>query len=217
LVPRCGETAPVFAEHCLRFIGAAIADGTALHALDALLFRTVAHGKAGKGRGTEHFRAFQNSELSYEKYLRWKELTEPEPPRRPTPRRVSVVDYYRKSKKNLGCYGSICKDCGTPIFPPARICAECHSLDHMEPYSFRGRSAKIATFTFDSLTYSPDPPGGIAVVDFEGGGRMFYGMVDVDPKDVAVGMSVELCFRIARNAEGVRVYAWKVTPYRRLG
>jgi 3-hydroxy-3-methylglutaryl CoA synthase len=183
---------------------------------DALLFRTVQSGKAGKDRGLAHFRAFQNGELSYEKYLRWKELIDPEPPRRPTPVRISVVDYYRKSKKNLGCYGSVCKDCGTPIFPPVRICAECHSVDHMEPYSFRGRPAKIATFTFDSLSYSPDPPGGIAVVDFEGGGRMFYALVDVDPKDVAVGMNVELCFRIVRNAEGVRAYAWKVTPHRQL-
>lgn len=183
---------------------------------DALLFRTTAISKPGKGRGLEYFRTFKNSALSYDKYLRWREMMDFDPGRRPAPRRVSVVDYYRKRKKNLGLYGSICKDCGTPVYPSTRICVECHSVDHAEPYSFRGRLAKIATFTFDAVTYSPDPPNLVAVVDFEGGGRIFASLVDVDPKSVAVGMQVELTFRIVRNAEGVRTYAWKVVPYQQL-
>ena len=179
---------------------------------DALLFCSTAEGKPGKGRGLAHYATYKNNTLRYDKYLRWKNMLELDPPRRPTPRRVSLVDYYRNSKKNLGGYGSICTDCGTPIFPAGRVCPKCHAIDHMEPYSFRGRVAKVATFTFDALTFSPDPPNLDAVVDFEGGGRMFAALVDVDPKSVAIGMQVELSFRVVRDAEGVRVYAWKVVP-----
>jgi uncharacterized OB-fold protein len=183
---------------------------------DALLFTAVAGGKAGKDRGVSYFKEYKNAALGYDKYLRWKGMMEFDPPKRPSPRRISVIDYYRKREKNLGCYGSVCQDCGTPIFPPARVCPECHSIDHMEPYSFRPRVARIATFTFDMLTFAPDLPSLVAVVDFEGGGRMFTSLVDVDPESVTVGMTVEMSFRIVRDAEGVRAYAWKAVPCRRL-
>lgn len=180
---------------------------------DALLFRVGPNGaKPAFGKGVQYYKQNKDNRLKYEKYLRWKGLASFEPPRRPVQSRSSLPDFYRKRQKNLACYGSRCKKCGTPHFPPSRICVQCKAIDEMEPYRFLGRAAKLATFTFDYVGFSDDPPNVVAVVDFEGGGRMFTNMMDCDLEKVAIDMPVQLVYRRMFEADGINTYFWKCVP-----
>jgi len=66
----------------------------------------------------------------------------------------------------------------------------------------------------DYLAPTSDPPLVIAIVDFEGGGRMVSMMTDRDIDEIKVGMSVELTFRKLFTAKGVHNYYWKSMPVR---
>lgn len=156
--------------------------------------------------------AKKNNDLPYGKYLKWKDFLDCEPQRRPEQERSSLPDYFRNYKKNNAMYGSICKHCGTPQFPPQRVCVTCHHVDEMEPYCFLGKKATIRTFTLDGLSLSKDSPNYLVVVDFEGGGKMMTYLVDCKSEEVRVGLSVQLSFRKIFDANGVHTYFWKVVP-----
>ncbi len=150
--------------------------------------------------------------MNYGKYLRWRELIETEPAKRPVQKRSSLPDMYRNRKKNLGFYGVCCNNCGTVQFPPSRICIECRTIDQMEDYRLYGKPARVATFTVDYLAESLDPPTIVAVVDFEGGGRLICYLVDCDPDEVKVGMEVKMSFRHIFTVDSIRTYFWKAVP-----
>jgi len=54
------------------------------------------------------------------------------------------------------------------------------------------------------------------MVDFEGGGRIFMDITDVEPGDVDTGLGVKMVFRIKEVDErrGFKRYFWKATPDR---
>ncbi len=158
-----------------------------------------------------------NNDLPYGKYLKWKHMIPCEPQKRPDQERSSLSDYYRNYKKNNALYGSRCKCCGTPQFPPQRICANCKALDQMEPYCFRGKHATIKTFTVDGLSLSLDSPNILVVVEFEGGGKMMTYLVDCKQEDIHVNMPVKVTYRQLFEANGVHTYFWKVAPKREGG
>jgi len=147
--------------------------------------------------------------MNYQKYLRWRGLLECEPARRPRLYRASLPEYYRIPEKNLALYGCRCKTCGTPQFPPTRICVECGAKDNTEPYRFYGRKGVISTFTIDYLAESQDPPNVVVVIDFEGGGRLFTFLVDADLDQIKVGAPVDMTFRCLQAVDGIHTYFWK--------
>ena len=180
---------------------------------DAIVFQVTENIKGFTGpRGVKGYLDRKKVTMNYEKYLRWRELITTEPARRPLQKRSSLPDYYRNYKKNLAFYGCQCMACGTPQFPPSRICIQCQAVDQMKDYRFYGRTARVATYTVDYLAESLDPPTVVAVVDFEGGGRMFCYLVDCDPDAVNVGMEVEMSFRRLFVVDGIHTYFWKATP-----
>ena len=156
--------------------------------------------------------AKKDNTLPYGKYLKWKDFLDCEPQRRPDQERSSLPDYFRNYQKNNAMVGSVCSCCGTPHFPPQRVCAQCHAVDNMEPYSFLNKKASIRTFTLDGQSISKDSPNYLVVVDFEGGGKMMTYMVDCKAEDISVGMEVSLSFRKLFTAGGVHTYFWKVVP-----
>jgi hydroxymethylglutaryl-CoA synthase len=182
---------------------------------DIMLYQvTDAITKLSKRRGMKGYLDVKNNELSYGDYLKWKGIIKTEPPRRPTTDRPSAPAMYRNYDQNLGFYGSKCKACGTPQFPKQRVCAECQAKDQVEDYRFVGQTAKIATFTLDYLAPTPAPPALVAVIDFEGGGRIICEVTDCDPKEIEIGMQVELTFRRLYEAGGIHNYFWKARPKR---
>jgi len=183
---------------------------------DAMIFETteaVADLPKRVKEGIEHKR----TTMPYEKYLRWRGLLSTEPQRRPPLRRMSLPEYYRVPGKNFALYGTRCKVCGAVQYPGSRICIECHSVDQSEPYRFLGKKGTIATYTIDKITVSEDPPSMIAVVDFEGGGRIFTNIVDCEPEEIAIGKEVEMTFRCIQNVDGIRTYYWKSVLKREKG
>ena len=52
----------------------------------------------------------------------------------------------------------------------------------------------------------------MAVIDLEGGGRLFTQMTDCDPDAPRIGMDVELTFRKFHESKGYTHYFWKARP-----
>ncbi len=104
--------------------------------------------------------------------------------------------------------------CGTVQYPPQLLCYKCRSGEHLEGYSFSDKRASVVTYTLDYMSPSPDPPAVVAVLNFEGGGRMFLMMTDKDANEVKIGMKVKVSFRKLFSTEGIHNYFWKCVPDR---
>lgn len=182
---------------------------------DALLLRATENiGSLPARRGISGYTRSKKNTLSYNSYLKWRESLKTEPPRRPDPQRPSAPAMFRERRKKYAFFGSRCRACGTPQFPPQRVCVNCRAKDDMEDYSFVGKRAVVATYTIDHLTFSQDPPAVFAVVDFAGGGRMICEMTDCDTSKIEIGMEVEMTFRRLYQAGGISNYFWKARPKR---
>ncbi|MCL6635998.1 MAG: OB-fold domain-containing protein [Peptococcaceae bacterium] len=182
---------------------------------DALIFRvTGAVADLPPRRGVKGHLGSKKVAINYQTYLKWRNMIPVEPPRRPDPDRPSVPAMWRGVRQNLSFYGSVCRRCGTPQYPRQRVCVSCQAKDEMDLYKFADRTGRIATYTIDYLTFSPDPPTVFAVVDFEGGGRMICEMTDCDPARIEIGMEVEMSFRRLFEAGGLHTYFWKARPKR---
>jgi hydroxymethylglutaryl-CoA synthase len=153
-------------------------------------------------------------DVSYARYLKWREILPTEPPRRPDPERPAAPPMLRAEKWKYGLVGSRCTACGTPQLPPQRVCVKCRARDKMEPYEFADRPGRIATYAFDRLAYSLNPPVINVVVDFVGGGRFLCEMTDCEPERVGIGDEVEMTFRRLFTADGIHNYFWKARPKR---
>jgi uncharacterized OB-fold protein len=166
-----------------------------------------------KKPGVQHF--LQSKGITdYQKYLRFRNIVESEPPMRPREEPVSAPALNRDKKCGMALNGSKCAECGTIQYPVQRICMECKAKDKYEYYPFADKKGKILTFSHDLLGVTPDPPTTVAVVDFEAGGRMMVDITDRDPKKIGIGMEVEMTFRKFRRTQGIQVYWWKSRPIR---
>jgi len=151
---------------------------------------------------------------TYQKYLRWREIVEVEPPATAPMEQPSPVALWRDNKSGLDLHGVKCRKCGMPQYPAQRVCIECGSKDDFEDYSFTNKPAVLATYSHDSLGVSADPPTTIAAVDFKGGGRITCDMTDRDPAEIKIDMPIEMVFRILRYVGGFYTYWWKARPKR---
>lgn len=129
-----------------------------------------------------------------------------------------LVRQWRERRAILALCGSRCKRCGTPQYPPQRICVkpDCGAVDEMEPYRFSEKKGRLFTYTADNLAYSPSPPQIYGMIDFDGGGRYWFDFTDCDADSLKVGMPVEMSFRrkYADRMRGIHVYFWKAIPKR---
>lgn len=123
---------------------------------------------------------------------------------------------WRKRNAVLGLIGSRCKKCGTPQFPPQRVCAnpECGAVDQMEEYPFADKKGRIFSYTGDMLAASYDPPELYGYVQFDGGGRILCNFTDCTLDDLKVGMPVAFSFRKKYYDEkrDIHGYFWKAVP-----
>jgi hydroxymethylglutaryl-CoA synthase len=153
---------------------------------------------------------------NYNRYLRWRELVPVQPPARPAIeyRQPGPQALWKENEKELRLRGTRCKNCGTPQYPPQRVCVNCRAKDDFEYYSFLDKKARVFSFCHDHLMATIDPPVTVAVLDFEGGGRMLLDMTDRDPAECEVGMPVDLTFRRLYYVAGIYNYWWKCRPAR---
>jgi hydroxymethylglutaryl-CoA synthase len=127
----------------------------------------------------------------------------------------SPVIYWRDSKMELALYGARCRKCGTVQYPPPRVCVECGTKDELDEVKLAHKGT-VFTFTLDHLVGGEylNTPVPRVVADLEGGGRTFLDMTDCDPKEVSIGMPVELTLRRLHEGAGFHNYYWKCQPVR---
>jgi hydroxymethylglutaryl-CoA synthase len=123
---------------------------------------------------------------------------------------------YRNRKGVLGLVGGRCTRTGTVQFPRTEISVNPNeaAIGTQEDYPLADKTARIFTYTADSLTFTPDPPNYYGMIEFEGGGRMLAEFTDVDPKRIHVGAPMRMMFRIKGTDErsGFIKYFWKAVP-----
>ncbi len=154
------------------------------------------------------------ADLPYGKFLSWRGMVTPEPPRRPEPARVSSTAAWRNEEWKFGFVGSQDRTSGAVHLPPSRISMKGGAVDDMDPVDRADTEATIATYTIDHLSYSASPPVVFAVLDFDGGGRFPLELTDVDAATVDIGDRVSMTFRRLFTADGIHDYFWKAKPVR---
>jgi 3-hydroxy-3-methylglutaryl CoA synthase len=145
---------------------------------------------------------------SYTKYLAFKKTFE-----------VEYQDYYssvsalfRERDRFSRLLGGKCGNCGYITTLALRVCPNCRKKDQFENVRL-AREGVVFTFTQEWYYPSPEPPTTLAVVDLEGGGRVYCQMTDCsDPGMVKIGMPVEMTVRKYHEALDLPHYYWKCKP-----
>ncbi len=186
-----------------------LADGA-----DALVFRTTEAIAAHQVHDPIADQLAGGAPVAYGKFLAWRGMLTPEPPRRPEPARPSASAAARSEGWKFGFVGTRDQSTGAVHLPPSRVSRDGGAVDEMEPAPMAEVGGTIVTYTVDKLVYSPSPPVVFAIVDFDGGGRAPIELTDVDPADVAIGGRVHMTFRRLYTADGIHNYFWKARPVR---
>lgn len=94
-----------------------------------------------------------------------------------------------------------CPQCRTYQWYPRAICAECFSSE-LEWVKTSGQG-KVWTFTVTNQNGSPgfrdEVPYVLALVEVEGGVKMFTNIIECEPSAVKIGMAVEVVFKPATD------------------
>ncbi len=92
---------------------------------------------------------------------------------------------------------STCAACGHRFLPPACLCPACLSMDvAMKAVTGKGRVYSfIVVHRPQHPAFFEEAPYLVAIVELEEGPRLHTRLVDVDAKDVSVGMEVEVVFQ----------------------
>ncbi len=148
---------------------------------------------------------------SYQTYLKYRDLVRSQHGLWEVEPFSSLTMMWREGRQNLALYGVRCTKCEAVFFPSRRVCPRCETKDAFEPHKL-GRKGRLVTFSKDRLYPGPESPTVMAVIDLEGGGRLFTQMTDCDPEGVRIGMEVELTFRKFHESKGYAHYFWKARP-----
>jgi uncharacterized OB-fold protein len=173
---------------------------------DALLLRATGARLAAAASVAQQIEV-KRTLPSYGRYARFRHLMRKESG---LPDVASPVVAFRDRKELLPLHGGRCPGCGVVQFPRHRACIECGHAG-LEDVTL-GRRGTVFTFTNDYLHESPDPPTTHAVVDLDGGGRLYLELTDCEAERVAVDMPVELTFRRLHDGGGFHNYFWKARP-----
>jgi 3-hydroxy-3-methylglutaryl CoA synthase/uncharacterized OB-fold protein len=174
---------------------------------DALLLRATGSA-AATGSGVHRQIEVKRTLPSYGRYARFRRLVRKETTASDL---SSPVIVFRDRRELLPLYGGKCPRCATVQFPKHRICIECGHTGGLEDAKL-ARRGRLFTFTNDYLFESPDPPTSHAVVDLDGGGRLYCQLTDCEPERVEIDMPLELTFRKIHEGGGFPNYFWKARP-----
>lgn len=192
-----------------------IACVAAAEGADAIVIKAGPHTQAARpawstARAVAHRRVLP----SYERYLRFRRLLAWDDPDTP----ASTIRTWRDREQAFRLIGVRCTACETVQFPANRGCVACSTMDQMEKVAL-ARAGSVFTFTLDHLIAGEylETPVPRAVVDLDGGGRIFVEVTDCEPDEVGVGMRVELTFRLLHEGADFKNYYWKARPVRDAG
>lgn len=164
-------------------------------------------------RGVSRYLASKMELTSYERYLAFRGILPVEVGFGGDVAPTELPLTWRDRKTILALYGSKCKRCGTPQYPPQRVCVnpDCGATDEMEDYRFSDKKGTLFSYTVDHMAASLNPPLVYGMIDFEGGGRFLFDLTDCEPGSVKAGMPIEMSFRkkYLDKLRGIHGYFWK--------
>jgi len=124
----------------------------------------------------------------------------------------SISAFFRERDRFSRLLGGKCRNCGYITTLALRVCPNCRKKDQFENMRLARRGI-VFTFTQEWYYPSPEPPTTLAVIDLEGGGRVYCQMTDCsDPGIVKIGMPVEMTIRKYHEALDLPHYYWKCKP-----
>ena len=180
---------------------------------EALVFTATPTVERLEGRRGVGWHLARRAELpSYDMYLRFRQLLATEHDRR-AGAGLSATKHFRDRDAEVTLLAQKCRKCGQTQYPRQRVCFSCHTKDEFDMVRLSDKIGRVKSFTFDNFAGSPNPPLVAGIVDVEGA-RLYIQMTDVNPKEVKLGMPVELVFRKIHEAGGTPNYYWKCTPVR---
>lgn len=185
---------------------------------EALFFEVTDRiNKLKKRKGISGYLNRRSELTSYEKYLVFRNLCQVDLGLRAEEDIWTRWSFLWRNRKTIfGLLGSRCKKCGTPQYPPQRVCVnpDCGAIDQVEDYTFADKIANVFNYTGDMLAASYDPPAIHGQVDFEGGGRYWFDFTDCTLDVLKVGMPVKMSFRRKYYDErrDIHGYFWKAVP-----
>jgi uncharacterized OB-fold protein len=104
-----------------------------------------------------------------------------------------------------------CVACGRLQHPPRPMCPTCHSLE-MTTVDLAGTGS---IYSFAILHHPQHPafayPLVAVLVDLDEGIRILSNLVDIDPRDVRIGLPVEVRFAPTRHEQAVPVFVRQET------
>ncbi len=193
-----------------RIVWASYGDGA-----DALLLR-VRKPVVSRAKGVKGWLDAKALLPTYERYLSFRGIMEttPDVPLRTLPWAAGTVEWRDRSQL-LSLHGGKCRKCGTVHFPIQRVCYTCQAKDDYDEVCLWDKRGTVFSFTLDHLAGGLNPPVVETVVEMdESKARVYCQMTDVDPKDVKVGMPVEMTFRYFHEGADFHNYFWKCRPAR---
>ncbi|WHY83986.1 OB-fold domain-containing protein [Neobacillus novalis] len=117
----------------------------------------------------------------------------------------------RERENNLRFRGQKCGECEFIHFPKRPNCHLCGSREKME-WIWLERTGTIVTFTHDHVFPGDIEPKTMAVVDLDGGCRIFTQMTNHSHNQVKIGNRVRLSFRKLHEGGDFPNYFWKALP-----
>ncbi len=175
---------------------------------DVMLFRvTDAIAERRAARSVQDGIAAKTMLSSYEKYLKYRRLIEVEE----VTDVVTNVLESKELKQDVRLYASRCAACGLVQYPMAHVCLACHAQERMEDVRL-ARRGTVFTYTVDHLIANLEHPLAMAVVDVDGGGRLYLQVADAD--HIEIGAPVALTYRRLHEGGGNHNYYWKARPLR---
>ena len=133
---------------------------------------------------------------------------------------MSIARFWRETPVRYNLGGCRCPTCLTVYFPPRSVCPVCtqhrHSIGRLEPFQLSGEGEVVSyTVVHDPAEgFEMQVPYALAIVKTKEGPQLTAPVVDIEPKDVRIGLKVRATFRKLREEgkAGVIHYGYKFTP-----
>lgn len=177
---------------------------------EAMLLRVTDEIHDGRPRRSYADQLASKSLLtSYERYLKYRRIIDLDE----AGEAINNVLEFKELKQDVRLYGSRCGACGTLQYPLAKVCLKCKAREGLIDVKL-ARKGTIFTFTIDHLIANLEHPLPMAVVDLDGGGRLYLQVTDFQEEEVDVGKPVTLTYRRLHEGGGNYNYFWKARPVR---
>ena len=128
---------------------------------------------------------------------------------------MQIAKTWRQQASNLRLQGSLCKHCGTHVFPERVRCSSCAS-DQVKPFRFSGFGEIFAcSVVYEAPRgFGEQVPYIAGLVKLDEGPVIAAMITDIATDDVRVGMRVQMVTRRlwADGTDGPIIYGYKFSP-----